>query len=180
MPITLRTALPEDASLLRYWDQQAHVRASDPDSDWQWETELLRQPKWRQQLVAELNKRPIGFLQIIDPVLEDGGYWWDYLNRYEPDNNRPNRLRAIDIWIGEADCLNRGYGTEMMLLALKRSFEPPSVQAILIDPLSNNSRAHHFYQRLGFQPQHRHTFPDDDDPCLVFKLERQMVSKTKR
>ena len=35
------------------------------------EEELKRNPAWREQLVAELDGKAIGFVQIIDPYLED-------------------------------------------------------------------------------------------------------------
>ena len=43
--------------------------------------------------------------------------------------------RAIDIWIGEPDARNRGYGAQMMEQAIARCFADPSVHTILIDPL---------------------------------------------
>src|SRR5690606_39483337 len=110
--IRLRPARPDDLDLLRRWDEEPHVVASDPNDDWGWETELARNPDWRKQLIAELDGRPIGFIEIIDPAREEGHYWGDI----EPD------LRALDIWIGEPDCLGRGYGTEMMRQALARCF----------------------------------------------------------
>lgn len=159
-PITLRPATFADLELLRHWDQQPHVIAADPNDDWGWETELVRNPDWREQLIAELDGRPIGFIQIIDPALEDSHYWGDV-----PDN-----LRAIDIWIGESEDLGRGYGTRMMGLALDRCFANPAVIAVLIDPLANNTRAHRFYERLGFRFVERRQFGDDN--CFVFRLER--------
>ena len=63
--ITLRKAKPSDQPILEYWDQQEHVIASDPSDDWDWENELADEPIWREQLMAELDDRPIGFLQII-------------------------------------------------------------------------------------------------------------------
>ena len=39
------------------------------------------------------------------------------------------------------------------------------------DPLASNTRAHKFYQRIGFVPTHRQTFNDEDD-CLVHRLTR--------
>ncbi len=145
MGLKLRNATPQDLSLLQYWDEQPHVIASDPDSDWEWEKELLRDPSWREQLMAEVDGKPIGFLQIIDPQLEDSHYWGDV---------EPN-LRAIDIWIGEADYLGQGWGTIMMQEALQRCFQVPQVTAVIIDPLVSNKRAHRFYQRIGF------TYVDD-------------------
>lgn len=82
----------------------------------------------------------------------------------------PNNLRAIDIWIGEASDLGRGYGTQMMQLALQRCFAPPEVTAVLIDPLASNVRAHRFYERMGFRFVERRLFGEDD--CFVYRLER--------
>ncbi len=98
MKINLRPATPNNLDLLRYWDQQPHVIACDPNDDWQWETELYRQPNWREQLMAEIEGYPIGFVQIIDPALEESHYWGDVAMN----------LRAIDIWIGEEAYLESG------------------------------------------------------------------------
>jgi hypothetical protein len=45
--IKLRPATLADLELLQHWDEQAHVIASDPNSDWGWEVELGRNPDWR-------------------------------------------------------------------------------------------------------------------------------------
>lgn len=157
----LRPATPEDAPLLRAWDDKPHVVASDPNDDWQWETELGREVAWREHLIAEVGGRPIGFLQIIDPAREESHYWGEV----------PAGLRAIDIWIGEEDCLGKGYGTRMMHCAIERCFADPTVTAILIDPLASNVRAQRFYRRLGFRPVERRRYGADD--CLVHRLERR-------
>jgi aminoglycoside 6'-N-acetyltransferase len=158
--MNLRLATSADLALLRHWDEQAHVIAADPNDDWGWEVELSRTPDWREQLIAEIEGRPIGFIQIIDPAREDSHYWGDVaLN-----------LRAIDIWIGEAADLGKGYGTKMMQLAIARCFTDPTVTAILIDPLASNTRVQRFYERLGFQCIDRRQFGDDD--CLVYRLNR--------
>ncbi len=158
--INLRPATPNDLTLLRHWDEQPHVIASDPNDDWGWEVELERTPEWREQLIAEIDGRPIGFIQIIDPALEDSHYW----------GNIASNLRAIDIWIGEETDLGKGYGTKMMQLALTLCFADPLVTAVLIDPLASNTRAHRFYERLGFQFVERRWFGDDD--CFVYQLNR--------
>ncbi len=157
--LRLRTATPDDLELLTRWSTEPHVLAAT-DDDWGWADELGRQPEWREQLIAELDGRPIGFIQIIDPALEDSHYWGDC----------PANLRAIDIWIGEADCLGKGYGTHMMQLALARCFAEGNVSAILIDPLTDNARSHRFYERLGFRFVGERTFGDDD--CSVYRLTR--------
>ncbi len=162
--ISLRPATIADLSLLRYWDEQPHVLESDPNDDWDWEAELLHQPEWRLQLIAQLGERPIGFVQIIDPALEETHYWGD----------APPGLRAIDIWIGEESDLGKGYGSEMMRQALRLCFEDPDVTAVLIDPLASNRRAHAFYERLGFRFVEQRILGDADDECYIYRLDRQV------
>lgn len=156
----LRSATPQDLALLQRWDAQPHVIASDPNDDWGWEVELHKYPDWREQLIAEVDGRPIGFIQIIDPAREDSHYWGEV----------PANLRAIDIWIGEVVDLGKGYGTTMMHLALARCFAAQEVSAVLLDPLASNTRAHRFYERLGFCFVERRRFGEDD--CFVYRLER--------
>jgi len=156
----LRPVTVADIPTLRRWDEEPHVVESDPNDDWNWENEVPDVHDWREQLVAEVDGRPIGFIQIIDPAREETHYWGDC---------EPN-LRAIDIWIGEADALNKGYGTIMMRMALERCFADPAVTAVIIDPLERNVRAHRFYQRIGFKPVGVRQF--GADTCLVHRLER--------
>ena len=104
--------------------------------------------------------RPIGVMQVCDPHLEPTHYWGEI----EPE------LRAMDIWIGPPDALNRGYGTRMMTLAIDAAFADPAVTGIVIDPLNGNVDAHRFYHRLGFRDVGRRMFDEDD--CLVMRLER--------
>ena len=160
--VRLRPATPDDLALLRHWDEQPHVGHSDPDDDdWDWATELRRSPAWREQLIAEEDGRPVGCVQIIDPRLEDTHYW----------GKVPAGRRAIDIWIGEADDLGGGYGTRIMQLALERCFTDPSVDSVWIDPLTNNVRAHRFYERLGFVFVEERMF--EGDHCRVYKMNRK-------
>jgi len=160
--IQLRTATIDDLPILQEWDGQPHNILADPNDDWEWETELLRFPDWRQQLVAELDGRPIGFVQIIDPLLEDSHYW----------GSVPDNLRAIDIWIGQPEDLGKGFGTEMMRQALERCFLPSEVEAVIIDPLASNLRARRFYERFGFKFIGMQIF--NQDHCAVYRLERSV------
>lgn len=156
----LRFAAPEDIPLLRRWDAAPHVIAAKGAESWGWERELARNPDWREQLIAEADHVPIGFVQIMDPARDDGHYWGDC----------PEGLRAIDIWIGEENYLGRGLGTQMMRMAIERCFADPTVDAILIDPMASNTRARRFYERLGFRFVENRRFGDDD--CAVYRLER--------
>ncbi len=161
MSLRLRVAGPGDVALLRRWDEQPHVVASGPHSDWQWETELRRKPDWREQLIAEFDGKPIGFVEIIDPARENSHYWGDV----------GENLRALDIWIGEAEFLDRGHGSEMLRQALARCFAETAVTAVLVDPLARNSRAQRFFRRHGFVALGERVF--GPDRCLVHRLERE-------
>ena len=122
-------------------------------------------PVWREQLMAELNDQPIGFIQIIDPLREETHYW---------GNIEPNK-KAIDIWIGEEYNLNKGYGTEIMNLAIQRCFKDPKITSILIDPLKSNKKAHRFYERLGFKFIEERNF--EDSLCYVYEILREDYEK---
>jgi aminoglycoside 6'-N-acetyltransferase len=167
--ITLRPATVDDIAMLKAWDREPHVIASttdDPDADEAhegvtWEDEIAMQSGVYWYMIAELDGRPIGALQFIDPHLEPTHYWGEI----EP------ALRAIDIWIGPADMLGKGYGDAMMRSAIALCFADPEVEAIVIDPLASNTRAHRFYQRFGFKPQGLRLF-NHEDACLVHRLTR--------
>jgi aminoglycoside 6'-N-acetyltransferase len=159
--IVLRPASVADRSLFDRWDREPDVISAttdDPTAE-----KAFADTYWPDELAAqnELDGRPIGAMQIIDPHLESTHYWGEI---------RPN-LRALDIWIGEPDCRGKGYGETMMHLAFQRCFSDPAVTAIVIDPLASNTRAHQFYRRLGFKPVRRQRFGDDD--CLVLELRRE-------
>jgi len=164
----LRRATLADLPTLLHWDRQPHVIAATGDDDsFPWEIELPRDVEWRELRIGEVDGRSVGVIQIIDAAREETHYWGDA---------EPN-LRAIDIWLGEASDLGKGYGTQMMKLAIARCFADPKVTAILIDPLASNTRAHRFYERLGFRPLERRTFGTDD--CLVYRLTRHEWSRAR-
>lgn len=161
--ITLRPATLDDISILEYWDEQPHViAASGDDDDWEWEEEISKNSPFVELFIAMLGDKPLGMVQIIDPANEETHYWG------EVDQN----LRAIDIWIGEADDLGKGYGTQMMNFAFDHCFSDPEVNAIIIDPLVSNEDAIRFYKRLGFEFVEYRTFGEDD--CMVMRLERRI------
>jgi len=173
--IVLRPVTMDDVPLLDRWDLEPHVisaSSDDPDAqkafgDIYWPNELAMQDEFYQYFIAELilpggGGRPLGAMQIIDPHNEKTHYW----REVEPN------LRALDIWIGDAADHGHGYGETMMRLAMQRCFAEPAVMAIIIDPLKSNTRAHKFYQRLGFKPVGVRRLGDDDAECLIHELTR--------
>lgn len=166
--VRLRPATLADASILALWDREPHVIAcvsDDEDAEvafggQDWREEIEADSEVSFHLIAEVEGRPVGAMQVCDPHLEPTHYWGEI----EPG------LRAMDIWIGPAEALNKGYGTQMMTLAINDAFADPGVSAIVIDPLNTNTDAHRFYRRLGFAVVGRRMFDEDD--CLVMRLDR--------
>lgn len=162
--VVLRPAVVADIELLRSWDQQPHVIAATGDDDnLDWEAEITRDVDWQWNLIAEVEGRPIGVIMIIDPAREETHYW----------GSVESNLRALDIWIGPPEELGRGFGTEMMRLALDFCFANPAITGVLIDPLESNKRARAFYERVGFRFVEYRRFGMDD--CAVYRLDRQVA-----
>jgi aminoglycoside 6'-N-acetyltransferase len=167
--VTLRRAATEDARWLDLWDTDADVIACSTDDpsatiafeDTEWAEELAAQDEHSQYFIGEVDGRPIGAMQICDPHLETSHYWGEIA---------PN-LRAVDIWIGTPADRGKGFGGEMMRLALDKCFADARVIGIVIDPLASNERAHRFYRRVGFKPTGRRSFGGDE--CLVHELTRR-------
>ncbi|MBG1231600.1 GNAT family N-acetyltransferase [Aestuariivirga litoralis] len=163
--IKLRPATRDDLPLLRHWDAQPHVIEAtgtfEKDShDWlaEWFPPLRG---WIEMLIAELDGRPIGVVQVIDPAEDETHYWGET----EPD------LCALDIWLGDLADSGKGHGSEIMRQALARCFADPKVNAVLLDPLASNTRAHRLYERLGFRAVERRMFAADD--CVVYRIDRE-------
>ena len=115
MTVTLRPATLHDVPLLQAWDLLPHVIACTTDDPTattafegtDWAEEIAAASGVSYHLIAEVDGRPIGAMQIIDPQLEPTHYWGDV---------EPN-LRALDIWIGETDALGHGYTYSLLWVA---------------------------------------------------------------
>lgn len=166
--LRLREATIDDLALLRRWDEAPQVVEADPNDDWGWETELLRRPDWRRQMIADVDGRPIGFMELADPARADDRYWAGWLAAHPAFAATPSR--TIDLWIGEADALGQGHGTRMLHEGLALAFGSPGVGAVLLDPLDANRRARALYARLGFVDVGLWRFGQDD--CRVMRLTR--------
>ena len=155
----LRPAGPADIEMLRRWEAAPHVAANlGADPPWDWVSDMASPA--REILIAELDGRPIGFMEILDPARDESGYWGEVAEG----------VRAVDIWLGAAADLGRGLGTRMMRLALARCFGQAEVSAVLVDPLARNTEAIRFYRRVGFRPVGLRRLGEDD--CLVLRIER--------
>ena len=159
--LNFRQVSIDDLDLLRSWDESPHAIAAGVN-DWDWETDLVRFPDWRLQLIVEMQGKALAFLQIIDPFMEDSKYWHPI----------PPNYRAIDIWIGPSQNLNRGLGSKIMKQAIESCFLNKKVKAIVIDPLKRNTRAIRFYKRLGFVFLEDRIMQNEEIEVLILNRQR--------
>ncbi len=176
--LNIRKATVADAAKLYEWDKKPHVQAAVSNSgttsfEADWEDELADRVDGTEFFIAEITTQnraeistqngpiAIGAMQVIDPAREQSHYWGAVAANQ----------RALDIWIGEEHYLGKGYGTQMMTYAIDYCFSTPHVISILVDPLSNNTRSHKFYERFGFVFVERRQFDEESD-CFVYKLTR--------
>lgn len=95
------------------------------------------------KLIIELNIRLIGYIQFYK--IDDEGY-----SEYDYDNRNEN-VFGIDLFIGENQLWNAGYGTTILKLCLEYLFNVESADAVIIDPHCDNERATHVYEKIGFK-----------------------------
>src|SRR4051794_22561256 len=109
--LRLRGATVADVPTLERWDLEPHVISATTDDrdaqkafgDHDWKVEIHHQSPVSYFVIAEVEGRAIGAMQIIDPHEEPTHYWGDI---------SPN-LRALDIWIGDAADHGKGHGETM-------------------------------------------------------------------
>ena len=143
MPIITFTPLAEDGfPLLARWLAAPHVRAwwGDPAEELAGIADDLASGAL-EQFIVRLDGRPIGYLQCYRP---------DDLPDH-PYNDGPAGTRGVDVTIGEADAIGRGYGSAALRQFVDALFEAGVPRAV-IDPDPKNIAAIRAYEKAGFHP----------------------------
>ena len=102
--IVLRSARLADVPLLERWARQPHVIPATTDDpaaekafeDTYWPDELAAQDEHNQYVIAELDGRPIGAMQMIDPHQESTHYWGEI----QPGRTEGVRSLGNVLWSG--------------------------------------------------------------------------------
>ncbi len=102
--------------------------------------------------IAYLNDRPIGYIQYHLVNDDDRTLF--------PDISLPLNSVGIDLFIGEPECLNRGYGTKLLADFIEHIKKlEPNCMKIIIDPAPDNHRAIACYQKVGFKTKGTYMTP---------------------
>ena len=134
--LTIRNARPEDAPQLACWwnDGAVMAHAGFPlglgITAEQIAASLCQDTDdTRRRLILEAESVPIGEMNYRN--LQDGS-------------------AEIGIKICEASCQNKGYGTTFLKMLIRELFDT-GYRKIVLDTNTNNHRAQHTYEKLGFR-----------------------------
>ena len=140
MSYVFRPLTQKDLPLLRKWLETPHVAEwwGDPD-------EALAEVRAHigsdsvEPLIVELDGRPIAYLQIYDPHLEDD----------HPYADQPFGTLGLDLSIGTAELIGIGHGSAMLAQFAAELFDEGAPR-LIIDPHPDNLRAIRAYEKAGF------------------------------
>lgn len=90
-----------------------------------------------------------------------------YLDREDYDTYKVNNVsRGIDLFIGDSNYINKGYGTKLLSQFISNYvFSDSSCNVACIDPESANKRAVRTYEKIGFK--HVQTLMDKHSKLLT-------------
>ena len=132
----------QDLPLLSIWLKEPLVSRWYTDPDYVSELgESLRDDRIRMQLVLH-DDVPIAYVQ------DYGIHQWD--NHYL--GFLPERSRGIDTFIGSAELIGKGHGTNYLSELCSQLFSE-DIPALGIDPHPSNTRARRAYRKAGFTEQ---------------------------
>jgi aminoglycoside 6'-N-acetyltransferase len=151
-----REMTADDLPMIRRWLAEPHVREwwGDPAEQYQLVSGDLDEPAMDQYIVST-DGRDFGYLQCYDLTAWNSGF-----------GEQPKGTRGIDLFIGEADMIERGHGSAMI-----RAFADERLKAgvprVVTDPDPKNLRAMRAYENAGFTPVGMVDTPDGPSLLMV-------------
>lgn len=136
-----RAVTGKDAALLKRWVAAPHWQAwwdGDPEVEVAGILDDLQSDSV-EPMIAELDGKPIAYVQTYDPHLEDD----------HPYQDQPFGTIGIDIAIGEAANLHKGHGPAILAALADILFDEGAARLIL-DPHPDNKAAIRAYEKAGF------------------------------
>lgn len=135
-----RDLTERDLPLLRRWLEQPHWREcwDEPDVAIAHMAEAMESIE-TEPLVVELAGKPIAYLQLYDPHLEDG----------HPYQDQPFGTLGVDVSIGPAELVGQGHGSALLAQFVEQLFDE-GCPRVIIDPDPANRRAIRAYEKAGF------------------------------
>lgn len=145
---TFKSVTQADLPLLFDWFKQPYIEElwKEPKEYATFEAKYLDQIATKSIIpfMAYIQDNPVAFIQY---------HHTDELDRgLAPEANIPVASVGFDLFIGNPDYLNKGYGTKLLqeFMVFVKGLEP-NCQAIIIDPATDNDRAIACYKKVGFK-----------------------------
>ena len=152
---------PADMKQIRAWMNEPHI------IDW-WTPEDQEMTVMEQAEAADSNVvrymvsyggRPFAYIQCYDPALD---------NEYWGDNPQAPGTFGLDQFIGEAEMIGFGHGTNFIKAFVVELKKQPGVKRIIVDPAPDNGPAIRCYSQVGFRKEKTITTPDG--PALLMTM----------
>ncbi len=130
----------KDLPLMAKWLAEPHVAKWWGDKD----EELADLAKHIDSIsvepfIAEMNGKPIGYIQSYDPHMEDD----------HPYQDQPFGTLGIDLSIGDPLLIGKGHGPQLIKAFVAMLFEE-GCRRVIIDPDPSNIAAIRAYEKAGF------------------------------
>ncbi len=142
--VRLRALEPEDADRIHPW-------GSDPEVGRWMNTGY---PRSLAQLRKHAEERPVNNYELVVLGIEADGKLIGIVDLRDAVPEVGNA--ELDIYIGDAEYRNGGYGTEALRLMCRYGFNHMRLHMITLWVVAENERARHVYRKVGFSEDGRH------------------------
>ena len=145
-----------DLPLIRQWLAHPHVREwwGDPAEQFALVSGDLDEPAMDQYIVST-EGRAFGYLQCYDLTAWNSGF-----------GAQPEGTRGIDLFIGEADMIERGHGAALIRAYVEGRLRGGTPRMVT-DPDPKNVRALRAYEKAGFRRDRMVDTPDGSSLLMV-------------
>jgi aminoglycoside 6'-N-acetyltransferase len=129
----------DDLPMIKRWLAEPHVSQwwGDPAKQYELVSGDLDEPAMDQYIVSA-DGRDFGYLQCYDLTAWNSGF-----------GEQPKGTRGIDLFIGEADMIERGHGSAMIRAFVDERLKRGAPR-VVTDPDPGNLRALRAYETAGF------------------------------
>jgi aminoglycoside 6'-N-acetyltransferase len=151
-----RAMTADDLPMIRSWLVEPHVSQwwGDPAGQYGLVGADLYEPAMDQYIVSA-DGRTFGYLQCYDLTAWNSGF-----------GEQPKGTRGIDLFIGEADMIERGHGSAMLRAFVDERLKRGAPRMVT-DPDPKNLRARRAYEKAGFAPVGVIDTPDGPSLLMV-------------
>ena len=148
--ITFKKFSEQDLPLFFEWAKKQHVKDTwfmDGYESLDKYSEKISGNGYDYSFIIYVDEKPIGYIQCSD------------LYAYKTlcpkpkgvfTNEMPGAF-CLDLFIGEEECLDRGYGAQIVKLFIDKLDAEFKAKRIVVDPACSNKRAIRCYEKAGFR-----------------------------